>query len=624
MDFTPSEAQLRVKRFFGGSSMKRGAILFHQMGTGKTCSAIGIADSVDARQFPRVVVLSTASLEQNFRKEILKCGNGRTAYEFLHFNGLTLEKARKMRDASPPFFDNTVTVIDEAHNIAKSLARGRDGVNRILFDMISKARNCKVVALTGTPMVNDAFEIAYLVTMVRGFVPRYCLHFPGLVHMDLDAIDNYLRTGHACVTRHGFDLDSESIWMELLPDWYRYKDPSNKGTGVSKRAQQDRDNDKIVRSFGAKSVSVQWQAPFELEPLAWKAKYVDPETLGCRDDMREDFVRRVRGFVSFSRPTGDTGVYPQVLPANIVECKMTEQQVGAYVAARLREIEHDARQKRMRRRDDEDDSESLYRTYSRRCCDFALDKQSRAGLRALRLSVRDPAADLPRVSPKYAALLRQLEGLWAEGHGTALVYTDFRNVLEGLPAIMATLDANDYQQLTIARLHEGTLHPSKRRYVVFDPTEDSTLLHLFNGDLHSVSQLTRDALQRHNLSGQIACVMLVTQSGSEGMSLRNVRQVHIIEPFWQRVRVQQVVGRAVRAYSHVDLAPQYRNVRVFMYVAVLSPHSESALPAKLRRTDREDGRIMTTDQHLLALSMKKARLIDSFTVLLQEAAIENS
>ena len=39
----------------------------------------------------------------------------------------------------------------------------------------------------------------------------------------------------------------------------------------------------------------------------------------------------------------------------------------------------------------------------------------------------------------------------------------------------------------------------------------------------------------------------------EGLNLFNIRQVHIIEPYWNKVRTDQVKGRARRIESHINL-----------------------------------------------------------------------
>ena len=49
-----------------------------------------------------------------------------------------------------------------------------------------------------------------------------------------------------------------------------------------------------------------------------------------------------------------------------------------------------------------------------------------------------------------------------------------------------------------------------------------------------------------------------------GLNLKNVRQVHIMEPYWQPVLIEQVIGRAVRTESHISLPKKDRNVEFFI------------------------------------------------------------
>ena len=60
-------------------------------------------------------------------------------------------------------------------------------------------------------------------------------------------------------------------------------------------------------------------------------------------------------------------------------------------------------------------------------------------------------------------------------------------------------------------------------------------------------------------------ILMTTSAGSEGISLGNTREVHIIEPYWNRVRIDQVIGRARRVNSHLFLPPEQHKVTVFEY-----------------------------------------------------------
>jgi hypothetical protein len=97
---------------------------------------------------------------------------------------------------------------------------------------------------------------------------------------------------------------------------------------------------------------------------------------------------------------------------------------------------------------------------------------------------------------------------------------------------------------------------------------------------------------------------MISPAGAEGINLRNVRQVHILEPYWNEVRIEQVVGRAVRFLHHIDLPPDERIVDIYRYKMI-----------------RKSGKI-TSDEVLENLSRKKYNLLLSFTEAVKEAAVD--
>merc|ERR1712072_114573 len=73
-----------------------------------------------------------------------------------------------------------------------------------------------------------------------------------------------------------------------------------------------------------------------------------------------------------------------------------------------------------------------------------------------------------------------------------------------------------------------------------------------------------------NMYGEKIRLFLTSPSGAEGISLSSVRHVHIMEPFWHMVRLEQVMGRAVRICSHMNLPPEDRNVKMFVYISTFT------------------------------------------------------
>ena len=99
-------------------------------------------------------------------------------------------------------------------------------------------------------------------------------------------------------------------------------------------------------------------------------------------------------------------------------------------------------------------------------------------------------------------------------------------------------------------------------------------------------------------------IIMISPSGAEGINLSNVRQVHIMEPFWNEVRIEQVIGRAIRQCQHKDLPMNERTVDVFRYKMI-------------RRNQKE-----TSDEKLENISRRKYNLLLSFTEAIKEVAVD--
>lgn len=57
-------------------------------------------------------------------------------------------------------------------------------------------------------------------------------------------------------------------------------------------------------------------------------------------------------------------------------------------------------------------------------------------------------------------------------------------------------------------------------------------------------------------------ILLISEAGSEGIDLKEVRDVVILEPHFHEAVTQQVIGRAVRFKSHAELPPNEQNVTI--------------------------------------------------------------
>jgi len=88
----------------------------------------------------------------------------------------------------------------------------------------------------------------------------------------------------------------------------------------------------------------------------------------------------------------------------------------------------------------------------------------------------------------------------------------------------------------------------------------------------------------NNLNGEEIKVVLITQAGSEGLDFKALRQVHILDPWYNVNRIEQIIGRAVRNFSHKDLPFEKRNVEIFLHGTILENSKEEAVDLYVYRT----------------------------------------
>lgn len=228
-------------------------------------------------------------------------------------------------------------------------------------------------------------------------------------------------------------------------------------------------------------------------------------------------------------------------------------------------------------------------------------------------------------SPK---LVRVLENLVDEKNiGLHLLYTQFRT-LEGVGIIKIILETNGFAHFRIKQssMGEWTIDMTdeergKPCFALYTgtetPEEKEIIRNIFNSQWKYVPNTITDELKRmanNNVYGEIIKILMITASGAEGINLRNVRFVHIVEPYWHPVRIDQVIGRARRICSHKDLPEELRTVDVFMYLMKfsekqISPESDQSLELRLKDVSKIDHRTpLTTDQSLYEISRIKEEI----------------
>ena len=160
-------------------------------------------------------------------------------------------------------------------------------------------------------------------------------------------------------------------------------------------------------------------------------------------------------------------------------------------------------------------------------------------------------------SPKFNKILNNINKfVGSTSKGKILFYSEF-TADAGTEIFEKILLANGYTKFD----PNDNNDIKKYRYTFFTGLESQVL--------KKNRKINLDAFnEEKNKFGEYIQIMIISRVGAEGISLKNVRQVHILEPYWNYIRIDQVFGRAIRMKSHVELLPDNRNVEQYLYLSV--------------------------------------------------------
>ena len=150
--------------------------------------------------------------------------------------------------------------------------------------------------------------------------------------------------------------------------------------------------------------------------------------------------------------------------------------------------------------------------------------------------------------------------------GKILYYSDFRHE-SGSEVFEKILIANGYEKYNSEEEDIDDLIETKSKKLRFT--------FLTGKESEEEKKINKKSFNHEeNIYGEYIQLILISSSGAEGISLFGVRQVHIMEPFWNYIRLDQVFGRAIRMRSHLASQKNKRNVEQYLYLSFL-PEGET-------------------------------------------------
>jgi hypothetical protein len=191
-------------------------------------------------------------------------------------------------------------------------------------------------------------------------------------------------------------------------------------------------------------------------------------------------------------------------------------------------------------------------------------------------------AKLRTYSPKFYMILRKI----MKAEGTVFMYSNFKQY-GGIKTFVKILEHHGYKNYEFN-------NAGKKRFAIWSGDQTA-------GYKEEVKAVYNNI---NNVDGSQIKIILGSPSIKEGVSLLRVQEVHILEPYWNMSRLDQVIGRAIRFCSHKDLPKDKRKVSVYIYLAVHPSLSE------------------TVDQRIWFMALQKQKIIREFEMALKESAID--
>ena len=721
-----------VRRYINSHTPYRGLLLYHGLGSGKTCSSIAIAENM--KEFKKIIVMCPASLKTNYIKELKKYGEPAynatlhhwklidsknpeypaatkqlcipvkklqpiwiivpdqplnfadlsfenqqsiqaqiyqhilTKYSFIHYNGLS-ETAHvwkqllkdEQEEGNP--FHNKVVIVDEAHNlisrIVNKIEKKGQQIAIKLYSWLKTAENCKIVLLSGTPIINGPYEMVILYNILRGTNKLYTFMNKQSIGSDtvftrnnsnpllknVDLIDT-TQPDKFIITKcpRGFTLKQNR--MELT-------DPSN--FDMTSNAMEEKEfKSNVENALQCTFKDIQSYDALPEKQDEFNKMFVD------NDANLNMLMRRISGLTSYF-PDMES-LMPRLHTPDIIYIPMTDTQFEYYNEKRAGE--RDQEKKSSKKKLDDELSSNSYKIKSRLACNFAfpvgidrpqiakevndfdlfeqeeyqslevepLVKSEVQTLQKCYAQIKtyfanDPDS-VPVYSPKFDAVANTIMRVNGGGKPQLhLVYSQFLS-LEGLNLFAIILQLQKYGEyiaFDIVKEKDKWVIPSsvkskQNKYVLYtgamEPEKREIVRNIFNGDMEGVPK------ELHSFIETMVpiTVFMITSAGAEGISLKNVQNVHIMEPYWNPIRIDQVIGRARRICSHATLPEEEQYVNVFKYIMVLA-NQQQKQQADRDKFNKEPTPV-TTDEYLMKLSLKKDHIIRTFQNYIQDSAID--
>jgi hypothetical protein len=501
-DFSLLTHQKIVRDYINLYTPYRGLLLYHGLGSGKTCTSIAIAEGM--KDSKRVIIMTPASLRANYIEELKKCGDLlykrnqywewistvenqealktisvllnlpqeyirrhggaffinvkkasnynelsdndkkvleeqlnemiRQKYTFINYNGLRSTRLAEMTsNYTRNIFDNSVVIIDEAHNLISRIVnkikkeKGISGEEKKkkkgeeakeekkeeddsifgeetplnlatkLYYMLLRAKNSRVVLLSGTPVINYPNEFAILFNILRGYIKTWkiTLNVKTSKKIDKQTLQEIL-IGEKSLDYLDYSPSSKILTVTRNPFGFKNKIKKESGYQGVSNVKKEESGDLVIDNeftsdddFERKIISILKRNDIDVIPAGihvinqkalpddlntFMSRYINDSDKSLKNV--DSLKRRIIGLSSYFR-SAQEGLLPTYnkqlgVDYHIIRIPMSDVQFKIYESARKQERELEGKRPKTGSAELFEEKASTYRIFSRLFCNYVM------------------------------------------------------------------------------------------------------------------------------------------------------------------------------------------------------------------------------------------------------------
>jgi hypothetical protein len=630
-----------IRNFMSSETPYNTLLLYHSLGSGKTCSAISVCEEMrdymkQSGLREKIIVIASPNVQGNFRKQLFdesrlekvvlnadpeeytwniqSCvGNSllreinpaqirnypkekivsniqsliSTYYSFMGY-GQFANYVLELSGTSAQYeianirrhFNNRLIIIDEVQNIRmteENTNKEATAAASLLLKVVKHAVNLRLLLLTATPMYNSYKEIVWLTNLMNATNGRSTVEVK-----DIFDSDGNIKETSGDNKESGMDL-----LRRKLTGYVSYVRGENPYAFPFRIYPADFAPERALASI--KYPSLQMNGKPIAEPMTKMPVYLTRLSRTSQQFMVYDSIinelaigrdvytaaGKLKNQLAFDDMDafGYTTLQRPIEALNIAYPDPTGAKVGLVGSVGLQSV-------------------------------ITYDRATKTDFEYL------PAAPGRVFSPdqiaNYSSKIAEIGQRIRESEGIVIVYSQY---IEGgiVPLALAMEELGISRYATRSLFKQSPLVPplltpagKQAKYIMI--TGDRQYSPSNNSDMKIVSS-------GDNKDGDLIKVVLISRAGAEGLDFANVRQLHIMEPWYNMSRMEQIIGRAVRNLSHCKLPFNKRNVQVFLHGTVIDSSSAET-------------EVESADMYVYRLVEKKMHLIQNVERVMKETAVD--